>query len=76
MLSLAGTYWLADGLWLLWGWRKYEKRILDYLQLSLQGTGIAALGTLSIFEPKFETVIFGEMCLIGGLLIAIKNKGV
>lgn len=52
-----------------------KKRILDYIQLSLQGTGIAALGTLSIFEPKFETVIFGGMCILGGLLIAIKNKG-
>lgn len=52
-----------------------KKRILDYLQLSLQGTGIATLGTLSIFEPKLETVLFGGMCLIGGLLIAIRNKG-
>lgn len=51
-----------------------KKRILDYIQLSLQGTGIASLGTLSIFEPKFETVFFGGMCLIGGLIIAILNK--
>lgn len=40
-----------------------KKRILDYLQLSLQGTGIASLGTLSIVEPKFETVLFGSMRL-------------
>jgi hypothetical protein len=52
-----------------------KKRILNYLQLSLQGVGIAALGTLNIFEPKVETLIFGGTSLICGLLIAIANKG-
>lgn len=52
-----------------------KKRVLDYLQLALQGTGIASLGTLSIFEPKIETVIYGCMCLALGLIIAILNKG-
>lgn len=52
-----------------------KKRILDYLQLTLQGTGIASLGTLSIFEPKFETVLYGGMCLLMGLIIAAINRG-
>ena len=52
-----------------------KKRVLDYLQLALQGTGIASLGTLSIFEPKTETVVYGCMCLALGLIIAILNKG-
>ena len=51
-----------------------KKRILDYLQLSLQGTGLAALGTLNIFEPKRETLIFGGVCVLCGLVIAIFNK--
>lgn len=51
-----------------------KKRILDYLQLSLQGTGIAALGTLNIFEPKQETLIFGGICILCGLIIAVFNK--
>ena len=36
-------------------WRQgmdMKKRILTYLQFSLQGTGVAALGTLNIYEPK------------------------
>ncbi|MBQ7456662.1 MAG: hypothetical protein IJS54_03535 [Desulfovibrio sp.] len=51
-----------------------KKRILDYLQLSLQGTGLTALGTLNIFEPKLETLIFGGACVLCGLIIAISNK--
>lgn len=51
-----------------------KKRILNYLQLSMQGIGIASLGTLSIFEPKIETLLFGGICIIFGLLIAIFNK--
>ncbi|WP_165073078.1 hypothetical protein [Desulfovibrio sp. ZJ200] len=51
-----------------------KKRILDYLQLSLQGTGIAALGTLNIFEPKQETLVFGCVCVLCGLIIAVFNK--
>lgn len=54
--------------------RNVKKRVLDYLQLTLQGTGLAALGTLNIFEPKAETLIFGGVCALGGLLIAIFNK--
>lgn len=52
-----------------------KKRVLDYLQLSLQGVGIASLGTLSIFEPKLETMLFGGMCMLLGLVIALFNKG-
>ena len=51
-----------------------KQRILNYLQLSLQGTGIAALGTLNIYEPKLETLLFGGVCIICGLIIAITNK--
>lgn len=51
-----------------------KKRILDYLQLSLQGVGIASLGTLSIFEPKPETMLFGGMCLLLGLGIAMIKR--
>ncbi len=51
-----------------------RKRFFNYIQLSLQGTGIAALGTLSIFEPKLETVLFGGMCLLLGLGVALLNK--
>lgn len=51
-----------------------KKRILTYLQFSLQGTGVAALGTLNIYEPKAETLIFGGVCIICGLVIAIVNK--
>ena len=51
-----------------------NKRILDYVQLSLQGTGIACLGTLCIFEPKIETLIFGGGCMFLGLIVAILNK--
>lgn len=61
----AGTVEARDG---------YEKRILTYLQFSLQGTGVAALGTLNIYEPKAETLIFGGVCIICGLIIAIVNK--
>ena len=50
------------------------KRILNYIQLSLQGVGVAALGTLNIYEPKKETLIFGGLSLLGGLLIAALNK--
>lgn len=53
-----------------------KKRVLDYLQLSLQGVGIASLGTLSIFEPKLETILFGGMCIFLGLGITIINRGV
>ena len=58
-------------------WRQgmdMKKRILTYLQFSLQGTGVAALGTLNIYEPKAETLIFGGVCIICGLIIAIVNK--
>lgn len=51
-----------------------KKRILDYLQLSMQGIGIASLGTLNIFEPKVETMILGMGSLLLGLVIAIYNK--
>ncbi len=50
------------------------KRILNYIQLSLQGVGIAALGTLNIYEPRTETLIFGGLSLLGGLLVAALNK--
>lgn len=50
-----------------------KKRILDYMQLTLQGIGIASLGTLNIFEPKIETIILGCGSVILGLLIAIVN---
>lgn len=50
------------------------KRILDYLQLSLQGIGIASLGTLSIFAPKTDTIIYGSLCLFCGLIIAFFNR--
>lgn len=53
-----------------------KKRVLDYLQLSLQGVGIASLGTLSIFEPKLETILFGGMCMLLGLGIVLINRGV
>ena len=58
-------------------WRQgmdMKKRVLTYLQFSLQGTGVAALGTLNIYEPKAETLIFGGVCIICGLIIAIVNK--
>lgn len=51
-----------------------KKRILDYLQLSMQGIGIASLGTLNIFEPKVETMVLGMGSLLLGLVIAIYNK--
>ena len=51
-----------------------RKRILDYEQLSLQGTGLACLGTLSIFEPKTETLVFGGGCMVLGLIVAILNE--
>lgn len=51
-----------------------KKRILDYLQLSLQGIGIASLGTLNIFQPKVETLVLGVGSLFFGLLITIFNK--
>lgn len=50
------------------------QRMLNYIQLSLQGVGIAALGTLHISEPKQETLVFGGISLLGGLLIAALNK--
>lgn len=52
-----------------------KKRILDYMQLCLQGIGIASLGTLNIFEPKLETIILGCGSMVIGLLIVIVNKG-
>lgn len=52
-----------------------KKQIFDYVQLSLQGTGMAALGTLSIFEPRLETVLFGGICILLGLGVAFVNKG-
>ena len=51
-----------------------RNKILDYLQLSLQGIGIASLGTLSIFEPKLETVLYGGLSFILGLLIAMIKR--
>lgn len=47
-----------------------RKRILDYTQLSMQGIGIASLGTLNIFEPKMETLLLGVGSLVIGLAIA------
>ncbi|WP_298069555.1 hypothetical protein [uncultured Mailhella sp.] len=47
---------------------------MKYIQLSLQGVGIAALGTLNIHEPKPETLISGGLSLFGGLLILVLNK--
>lgn len=52
-----------------------KKRILDYMQLAMQGIGIASLGTLNIYEPKEETIIFGGVSLCLGLLIAFFNRG-
>lgn len=51
-----------------------KKRILDYIQFSLQGVAIASLGTLSIFEPKLETMLYGGMCLLLGLGITIIKR--
>lgn len=51
-----------------------KKRILDYMQLAMQGIGIASLGTLNIFDPKPETVVLGSVSLCMGLLIAVFNK--
>lgn len=53
---------------------KMRKRILDYIQISMQGIGIASLGTLNIFEPKIETVILGTGSLLIGLAIAVINR--
>ena len=50
------------------------KRVVKYIQLSPQGVGIAALGTLNIHEPKPETLISGGLSLLGGLLILVLNK--
>ncbi len=55
---------------------RMKKRILDCLQLSLQGTGIAALGTLNIYEPKQETLVSGGVCLLRGLIITFFTKEV
>lgn len=52
-----------------------KKRILDYIQLTLQGIGIASLGTLNIFEPKMETIILGCGSMLIGLMVTIVNKG-
>lgn len=51
-----------------------KKRILNYMQLTLQGIGIASLGTLNIFEPKLETIILGCGCIILGLITSMVNK--
>lgn len=44
------------------------------MQLSMQGIGIASLGTLSIFEQKIETLIYGIGSLIIGLAITYINR--
>lgn len=51
-----------------------KKRFLEYMQLSFQGIAIASLGTLSIMEPKTETLVYGMGCLFFGLAIAIIKK--
>ena len=51
-----------------------KKRILDYMQLTFQGIGIASLGTLNIFEPRVETLIFGVGSLAFGVAVAIINR--
>lgn len=45
------------------------------MQLTLQGIGIASLGTLNIFEPRFETLLLGCSSILLGLIIAFINKG-
>lgn len=52
-----------------------KKRFLDYMQLSFQGIAIASLGTLSIMEPKTETLVYGLGCLFFGLAVAVLKKG-
>ena len=51
-----------------------KKRILDYMQLTFQGIGIASLGTLNIFEPKFETLLLGVGSLAFGVIVAVINR--
>ena len=53
-----------------------KKRILTYLQYTLHGSGVASLGTLNIYDPKSETLIFGGLCIICGLIILVFNKEV
>ena len=52
-----------------------RKRVLGYLQLSLQGIGIASLGTMNVFEPRPEVLLLGGTSLILGLIIACIYKG-
>lgn len=51
-----------------------KKRILDYLQLSLQGIGIASLGTMNILEPRMEILMLGGSSIMLGLILAVFNK--
>ncbi len=40
----------------------------------MQGIGIASLGTLNIFKPRFETMVLGIGSLIIGLGIVVINQ--
>lgn len=44
------------------------------MQLSMQGIGIASLGTMNIFEPRAEILILGVSSLVIGLIMAVINK--
>ena len=53
-----------------------KKRILDYLQLSLQGVAIASLGTLSIFEHSRSKKGVIKMSVMGWAFIFMATLGV